>query len=136
MFLQKLIDISRGKTIEELAVSTMCELIKKKPEEKYAFLRHVEIKDTRFLEMEVPVTVMSDINVFKSDDVGEALYDIIKTMNAALGRDAGHFFIKELKDSIGGTYYSTIENMGLDLGLMQLKYEVNKLKKNLLKLKC
>ena len=42
--------------------------------------------------MEELVTVMSDINVFKSDDVGEALYDIIKTMNVALDRDTGHFF--------------------------------------------
>jgi hypothetical protein len=86
--------------------------------------------------MEEPDTVLSDINVFKSDDVSEALYDIIKTMNFVLIRDTGHFFIKELKDSFGETYYSTIENMGLDLGLMKLKYEVNKLEKNLLKLKC
>jgi len=128
--LQKLIDISSRKTTRGLAVSTMYELIKKL-EEKYDFLRHIEIKDTRFIEMDEPVTVMSDINVVKLNNVGEALYDIIKTMNTALGKDAGHFFIKELRNNIGEAYYSTIEDMGLDLGLMQLEYEVNELEKKL-----
>jgi len=128
--LQKLIDISSRKTTEEHAVSTMYGLIKKL-EEKYNFLRHIEIKDTRFLELDDSISVMSDINVVRSNDVGEALYHIIKTMNVALGKDAGHFFIKELRSNIGEVYYSIIEDMGLDLGLMQLEYEVNKLEKNL-----
>lgn len=128
--LQKLIDISSRKTTKGHAVSTMYELIKKL-EEKYDFLRHVEIKDTRFLEMDEPITVMSDIDIVKSDNVGDALYDIIKTLNIALGKDAGHFFIKELRNSIGEVYYSTIEDMGLDLGLMQLEQEVNELENKL-----
>ena len=128
--LQKLIDISSRKTTKGYAVSTIYELIKNLVE-KYDFLRHVEIKDTRFIEMDELVTVMSDINVVKLDNVGEALYDIIKTMNIALGKDAGHFFIKELRNSIGETYYSTIEDMGLDLGLMQLEHEIDELEKKL-----
>jgi hypothetical protein len=40
--LQKLIDILSRKTTEEVAVSTMYKLIKKL-EEKYVFLRHIEI---------------------------------------------------------------------------------------------
>lgn len=128
--LQKLIDISSRKTTKGHAVSTMYELIKKL-EEKYDFLRHVEIKDTRFLEMDEPITVMSDIDIVKSDNVGDALYDIIKTLNIALGKDAGHFFIKELRNSIGEVYYSTIEDMGLDLGLIQLEHEIDELEKKL-----
>ena len=129
--LQKLIDISGRKTTKGHAVSTMYELIKKL-KEKHNFLKHVEIKDTRFIEMDEPVTVMSDMNSVKSYDIGEALQDIIKTMNIALGKDAGHFFIKELRNSIGDIYYSTIMDMGLDLGLMQLEYELNELEKKLL----
>lgn len=128
--LQKIIDISTRKTTEGHAVSTMNGLIKKL-EEKYNFLRHVEIKDARFLEIAEPITVMSDINVVKSNNVGEALYDIITTMNNTLGKEAGHFFIKELRDNIEEEYYSTIEEMGLDLSVMQLEYEVNELEKKL-----
>ena len=128
--LQKIIDISTRKTTEGHAVSTMNGLIKKL-EEKYNFLRHIEIKDARFLEIAEPITVMSDINVVKSNNVGEALYDIITTMNNTLGKEAGHFFIKELRDNIEEEYYSTIEEMGLDLSVMQLEYEVNELEKKL-----
>jgi len=128
--LQKIIDISTRKTTEGHAVSTMNGLIKKL-EEKYNFLRHIEIKDARFLEISEPITVMSDINVVKSNNVGEALYDIITTMNNTLGKEAGHFFIKELRDNIEEEYYSTIEEMGLDLSVMQLEYEVNELEKKL-----
>ena len=128
--LQTLINISSRKTTKVQAISTMFESIKKL-QSKYDFLKHIEIKDTRFLETEDPVTVMSDINGVKLDDVGKALYDIIKTINTNLGRGAGYFFIKELKNNIAENYYSRIEEMGLDFGVMQLEFEVNEMTKKL-----
>jgi hypothetical protein len=92
--LETLINISSRKTTKGHAVSTMADLIKKL-ESKYDFLKHVEVKDTRFLEMSEPISVMSDINKVKSSKLGNALYEIIKTMNIELGKDAGYFFIKE-----------------------------------------
>jgi len=128
--LQALINISGRKTTKIQAISTMDELIKKL-QDKYDFLKHIEIKDTRFMENEEPVSVMSDIDSVKSNYVGKALYDIIKTMNLSLGKEAGYFFIKELKNNIGEDYYSTIEEMGLDFGVMQLEFEVNEMTKKL-----
>jgi len=128
--LQALINISGRKTTKIQAISTMDELIKKL-QDKYDFLKHIEIKDTRFMENEEPVSVMSDIDSVKSNYVGKALYDIIKTMNLNLGKEAGYFFIKELKNNIGEDYYSTIEEMGLDFGVMQLEFEVNEMTKKL-----
>jgi len=129
--LTTMIDISSRKTTEGHAILVMDSLIKKL-EERYDFLKHIEIKDTRFLEMDEPITVMSDIDVVKSNYVGEALYDIITTMNKTLGKEAGHFFIKELKNSIREEYYSTIKDMGLDLSLMQLEFEISELEKRLI----
>ena len=128
--LQTLINISGRKTTKGQAVSTMNELIKKL-QEKYDFLKHVEIKDIRFIETDEPVTVMSDIDGVKLNDIGKALYDIIKTMNSNLGKEAGYFFIKELRNNIREDYYSTIEEMGLDLGVMQLEFEINQITKKL-----
>jgi len=128
--LQTLIRISSRKTTKGDAVSAMDELIKKL-QDKYDFLKHVEIKDIRFMETEEPVTVMSDIDGVKSNDVGKALYDIIKTMNSSLGKEAGYFFIKELRNNIREDYYSTIEEMGLDFGVMQLEFEINEITKKL-----
>ena len=126
--LQILIDMSGRKTTKGLAVYKMFDLINKL-QSKYEFLKNVEIKDTRFVEFEDPVSVMSDINYVRSNDLGKALHDIIKNMNEALGEDAGHFFIKELKRNIGEDYTTIMEDMGVDLGLMQLEFEVNQMTK-------
>jgi hypothetical protein len=128
--LQTMISITGRKTTKEQAVLTMNDLIKKL-RDKYDFLKHIEIKDTRFMETEDPVTVMSDINGVKQNEVGKALHDIIKTMNTNLGKNAGYFFIKELKNNIGELYDSAIEEMGLDFGVMQLEFEVSEMTKKL-----
>jgi len=128
--IQTLIDMSSRKTTKGHALLTMADLIEKL-KIKYDFLKHVEIKDTRFLEMDEPVTVMSDIDNVKSHELAKALYDIIKTTNIALGKNAGYFFIKELRRNLGEEYNLTIEEMGLDLGLMQLEFEVSDISKKL-----
>jgi len=128
--IQTLINMSSRKTTKSHALLTISDLIEKL-KTKYDFLKHVEIKDTRFLEIDEPVTVMSDIDDVKSDDLAKALYDIIKTTNIALGKDAGYFFIKELRNNLGEEYNVTIEEMGLDLGLMQLEFEVSDISKKL-----
>jgi hypothetical protein len=128
--IQQLINISGRKTTKLQAISTMFESIKKL-QLKYDFLKHIEIKDTRFLESGDSVSVMSDINSIKVNDVGNALHDIIKTINTNLGKDAGYFFIKELKNNIEENYHSSLEEMGLDFGVLQLEFEVNEMTKKL-----
>ncbi len=128
--LQTLIDISGRKTTKGLAVIKIADLMKKL-QNKYDFLKHVEIKDTRFIEFEDPISVMSDIDGVESNMLGRALHDIIKDMNTSLGEDAGHFFIKELRRNIGDNFSTIMEDMGVDLGLMQLEFEVNQMTKKL-----
>ncbi len=126
--LDKLINISSRKTTSGHAISTLFKSIKEL-EKKYGFLKHIDIKDTEYMELEEPITVMSEINNVNSDDVGKALYDIIKSMNNNLGKNAGYFFIKELKNSIDDDYNTRIMNMGLDLSIMQLEFEINEMTK-------
>jgi hypothetical protein len=128
--LQTLINISSRKTSSGQAISTLYESVNQL-KEKYSFLKHVEIKDTSFLELDDPITVLSKIDGVGSNKIGRALQDIIKTMNSNLGKDAGYFFIKELKTRMGADYISTIEDWGLDLGLLQLEFEINELTKKL-----
>ena len=130
--LDALIDISSRKTTLGHAVSTMNNIIKQL-EDKYDFLKHVEVNDTRFIEQDESVSVMRDLNNIKSNRLGDALYDIIRTMNIALGKDAGYFFIKELKNNLQDNYITSFEDMGLDLGLMQLEHEIKELTKKMQK---
>jgi len=128
--IQTLIDISSRKTTKGQALITMSELLSKL-KNKYDFLKHIEIKDTRFLEMDEPVTIMTSLDNLKSNELSKALYDIIKTTNKSLGKDAGFFFIKELRKNLGESYALKVEEMGLDLGLMQLEFEINEISKKL-----
>ena len=129
--LRTLVNISGRKTTEGYAVSIMDSLIKKL-EEEYDFLKHVEIRDTRFLEDDYSVSVMSDVDFVSPAKVGKAIHDIIISMNKSLGKNAGYFLIKELSRSIGDIYQSTMNEMGIDLGLMQLEHEVSELEKRVM----
>ena len=64
--LQTLINISSRKTTKGQAASTMNELIKKL-QEKYDFLKHIEIKDIRFMETDEPVRVVGPFFRVKGD---------------------------------------------------------------------
>jgi len=125
-----LINISGRKTTAGHAALTMDTLIKRLAE-KYDFLKHVEINDTRFSEITDPVTVMSDIDTVGSNEMGKALHAIIRTMNESLGKDAGYFFIKEIQSSLEDEFHSAIEKMGVNLSFMQLEQEIDKLEKKL-----
>ena len=129
--LMTLINISSRKTTEGHAVFIMDSLIKKLMG-RFEFLKYIEINDTRFLEDDTPITVMGDIDYVSPINIGKAIYAIIFTMNDSLGKDAGHFFMKEISKSIGDEYRLTIMDMGVDLSLMQLEYEVKELEKRIL----
>lgn len=128
--LKTLFDVSRRKTTEGYTVITMDSVIKTLTK-KYDFLKNVAIKDTRFNEVSEPVTVMTDINTVETEKIGKALYEIIRSLNTSLGREAGHFFIKEIQNGIGDEYYTTIKDIGVDLSLLQLEYEVHLLEERL-----
>ena len=130
--LMTLLNISGRKTTEGHAVYVMDSLINTL-KDKYDFLKHIQVSDTRFIEDGASISVMSDVNSVSPNEIGKAIQSIIVTMNEKLGRDAGHFFIKEISASIGDEYYTTIGEMGVDLSLMQLEHEVNEMEKRFVK---
>ena len=130
--LQTVIAISRRKTSEGHAVSTLNTSLKNL-ESQYQFLKHIEVRDVQYLEEGNPVSVMTDVNAVPRMEVGKALVEIITTMTNSLGKNAGYFFIKELKNNLQDTYSTSFEDMGLDLGLMQLENEIRELGKKIQK---
>jgi len=129
--LNTLLNISSRKDTDIDIVSTMDSLVKKL-EGKYSFLKHVEIKDIRFLEAVDPITVMSDVNSVPPVEVGKAIHEIIYSINESLGRDAGFYFIKEIGNRIGDDCYTTIrDDMGVNLNLMQREWDVTRMERRL-----
>ncbi len=128
--LTTLFNISSRKTTQGHAYSVMDSVIRQL-ESEYDFLRHVELKDTRFLEDATSISVMKDMNSIHPDRIGKAIESIILNMDKRLGKRAGYFFIKELSRNIGEEYSSTMRDMGVDLSLLQLQKEVNELEKRM-----
>jgi hypothetical protein len=129
--LSTMVTISGRKTTEGYAITVMESLLKNL-ENQYDFLKHIKIKDTRYLEEDESVMVMDDIDTIAPSHVGKAIHDLILTMNRSLGKNAGYFFFKELSRNIGDEYNTTMKEIGVDLSLMQLEHEVDELEKRIL----
>jgi len=128
--LRTLINVSSRKTTDEYAVTALNTLIKQL-KQQYDFLKNIQIKDIQYLEESNPVTVMSAMNSVPPTEIGKALTAIISTMNQSLGKNAGHFFIKEIQRNLEEEYSSTIKDMGVDLNLLQLEFEVAQMEKDI-----
>ena len=129
--LNTLLKISRRKDTDIDIVSTMDSLVKKL-EGKYSFLKHIEIKDTRFLEGIDSITVMTDLDSVPQTEIGKAIHEIIYSMTESLGKDAGFYFIKEVGHRIREDCYTTIrDDMGVNLSLMQMEWDVTRMERRL-----
>jgi hypothetical protein len=129
--LRTLITISSRKTDLPYTIMTMEDLIKRL-ETQYRFLKHIQINDDFYNEQSGDIiSVMSDINTVEPTELGKALHSIIDSMNRSLGENAGHFFIKEIRNKLSDEYLTLMRDMGVDLGLMQLESEINRLEREI-----
>lgn len=129
--LRTLISISSRKTDLPYTIMTMDDLIKRL-ETQYRFLKHIQINDDFYNEQSGDIiSVMSDINTVPPNELGKALHSIIDSMNRSLGENAGHFFIKEIRNNLSDEYLTLMRDMGVDLGLMQLESEINRLEREI-----
>ncbi len=129
--LRTLISISSRKTDLPYTMMTMEDLIKRL-ETRFRFLKHIQIKDDLYNEESSDmISVMADINTVPPSELGKALHSIIDSMNQSLGENAGHFFIKELRNTLSDEYLTVMRDMGVDLGLMQLESEINRLEREI-----
>jgi hypothetical protein len=117
--IETIIDIIGRKTSQEYAVVTIQNLIKKL-RLIYPFLRDIEIKNSRSLELEGTVSVNESLNVVAPKDIGQALKELVSKIMIALGKTAGYFFIREIREKIGIEYDTfLLKVMNVDLTLMQ-----------------
>ena len=118
-FIETIIEIIGRKTSVEYAAIIIRNLLKKL-QPAYPFLRDIEIKNTRSVEMEGTVSVKDELNAIPPKDVGHALKDLVTKIMNSLGKTAGYFFIRETREKIGIEYDTILlKTMDVDLTLMQ-----------------
>jgi len=133
--LKTLISISSRKTDFPYTIMTIEDLMKHL-ETKYKFLKHIRINNNFYKEDSGDVvTVMSGINTISPVQLGQAIHSIIDSMHRSLGDNAGHFFIKEIRNTLSDDHLNVIKEMGVDLGLMQLESEITRLHREIREIK-
>lgn len=124
--IQAMIHIIGRKTSEEYAIVTIRKLLQTL-HHKYPFLQAVDVRNTQFLEFAHSVTVQESLNTVQPKRAGAALKDLMQTIINSLGKTAGYFFIRELKEKIGPSYDMVLmRTMDVDLSALQATSIVEK----------
>jgi len=110
--------VAGRRTLDSFAVKVVKTVVKTL-EREFDFLKHVEIKDAVYSEVEEIVTVSSDLDSIEPSKIGKAIDIILREVYIELKDDAGLYFISELKDYIGEKYVLAIDNLGVDLDDIQ-----------------
>jgi hypothetical protein len=127
-----LYNISKRKTTEGYTFILLNSILEEL-QPKYPFLTQINLKDTRFIEEEDFISIDPTFNALPTPKICSALYDMLRTMNESLGKDAGPFFYKEISGKISDLTNETMQRNGIDLLIMQLEREIEELEKRIAK---
>jgi hypothetical protein len=90
--------------------------------EKYVFLKFIEIKGDQYSETVETVTIDSNVNNIELKELGKATNDLMINLTKNMGKNAGYYFIREIKEALPFDYELAIKKIGVDLDLIQLQY--------------
>ena len=119
--LRSMINVISRRTSEVFAVVVINNLLKKL-QGKYDFLRYVEIRNIMYSEAVDFVNVDHEVNYVNNLEIGRAIKEIFDILTASIGKNAGYYFLREVKEGLKYENERRIKDLGVDLGLMQLKY--------------
>jgi len=94
----------------------------KELEKNYDFLKYVEIKSTQYAEAVDVIDIKADLGYVNINEIRRAIRDFIQTVTTVMGKQAGYFLIREIKEGLPYDYEQTIKELGIDLEMMQLQY--------------
>jgi hypothetical protein len=94
----------------------------------FDILHYVDIKSNRYAEAMHVITVDPEMNRVSSNEVRRAVVALIQETTEDIGKYAGYFFIKEVKEELPNDFEREIRQIGIDLDLMQLDYITEKKK--------
>jgi len=90
--------------------------------EKYSFLQFIEIKGNQYNETVEAVNIDSDVNNVEIKEIGKATNDLMIAITKTMGKNAGYYFIREIKETLPFDYELAIKEIGVDLDLIQLQF--------------
>jgi len=90
--------------------------------DKYDFLKYIDIKTEKFKEEINLVEIDDNIEDIEIELIGSAIRDFMIALAERMGKDAGFYFIKEIKEDLPFEYEKKTKDIGVDLELIQSEF--------------
>jgi len=90
--------------------------------EKYNFLNYVEIQGSKYTEIFNVVDIKPEINYIEKEEISKATKEFIEKITKSMGKSAGYYLIREIKEDLPFDYEKSIKELGIDLDILQLKF--------------
>ena len=94
----------------------------KKLEGKYSFLSNVHIKGTKYTEIFEIISIDEDIEEVEKNKLGTTMKEFLENIILSMGKNAGYYFIKEIKEDLPFSFVESIKEIGVDLDFLQLQF--------------
>jgi len=89
---------------------------------KYNFLDYVKIQGTQYTEVFDVIDIGTEINNVDLKEIGKAANEFLENIIGSMGKNAGYYFLKEIKENMPSEYGAIIKEIGVDLDFLQLKF--------------
>jgi len=119
--LRSVVDVVSRRTSGGYA-SVIVGKVVKQLQPKYTFLQHVQVKSTQSAESIDAISLGDNLKEVDITQTIDALKDLIHSITAVMGKQAGYFLIREIKERLPYEYEQTIRELGVDLEMMQLQF--------------
>ena len=98
-------------------------------QERYPFLQYIEILDTQYIETEQFIFINENLKNINQEDLSGSLSELINMVTTSIGRHAGFFFIREIKDHIGFEWDASLKKIDVDLDILQYGFTFDRIKR-------
>ena len=119
--LRSIIGVISRRTSETYAAMTVISALKTLIE-KHRFLQYIDIKGTQYTEFFKVVNIQPEINAIEAANIGKAGKEFIQKITQTMGKNAGYYFIKEIKEDLPYDYEQSIKEFNIDLDLLQFQF--------------
>jgi len=89
---------------------------------RYPFFNNIKIHMGDYSEIVDVVVINDEINNVDNEDIGKASRDFMINIIESMGKDAGYYFIREIKEDLPYDYEKSIKEAGVDLDLLQMEF--------------
>jgi len=119
--LETLIRVIGRRSSENFALVTI-DTVMKQLEAKYDSVRCIEIKSALYSEGIEAISINPNINEVKTQDLVDAITEMLDIITTALGKGTGYYFIKEIKDDLEPEILAIFKEYGVDLNFKHFEY--------------